>query len=249
MTRLEDAELAAELGAWAIGFILWPGSQRACDPALAAGIARRVRRRVKLVGVFVNPTLDEVAQAADLIGLTHIQLHGDEGPSFCTEAGRRTGCRVIKAVRVRGGADLNDIDRYRLVDFHLLDAWSERARGGTGETWDWSLLGRRRRKVPTILSGGLTPENVAEAITAVQPWAVDVASGVEASPGVKDPDRLAAFLAAARAGASSHAHEPSDAAAGPAGVEVPPAEAPDAAVGASASSADRAEPSGAPDAA
>ncbi len=198
ITRAEDAELAAELEAWAIGFILWPGSKRACEPGLAAGIARRLRRRIQLVGVFVNPTLDEVAHAADAIGLTHVQLHGDEGPSFCAEVGRRTGCRVIKAVRVRGGADLLDLQRYRLVDLHLLDAWSEDARGGTGETWDWSLLARRRRTVPTILSGGLTPANVASAIAAVEPWAVDVASGVEESPGVKDPDKVAAFLAAAR---------------------------------------------------
>jgi len=194
ITRLEDAELAAELGAWAIGFILWPGSRRACDPAMAAGIARRVRRRTQLVGVFVNPTLDEVAHAADNIGLTHLQLHGDEGPSFCVEAARRTGCRVIKAVRVRGGADLHDLDRYRLVDLHLLDSYSADARGGTGRTWDWSLLARRRQTVPAILSGGLTPENVAAAIAAVGPWAVDVASGVEASPGVKDPVRVEAVL-------------------------------------------------------
>src|SRR5215210_2551831 len=94
ITRAEDAELAVELGAWAIGFILWPRSRRHVDPAMAAGIARAVRRRVQLVGVFVNPTLDEVAHAADLIGLTHIQLHGDEGPSFCAAAAQRTGARV-----------------------------------------------------------------------------------------------------------------------------------------------------------
>jgi phosphoribosylanthranilate isomerase len=194
ITRLEDAELAADLGAWAIGFILWSGSRRACDPALAAGIARRLRRRIQLVGVFVNPTLDEVTHAADQIGLTHLQLHGEEGPSFCTEAARRTGCRVIKAVRVRGAAELLDLERYRLVDLHLLDAWAEGERGGTGETWDWSLLTSRRRTVPTILSGGLTPENVGSAIAAVRPWAVDVASGVEARPGIKDPDKVRSFL-------------------------------------------------------
>ena len=186
ITRLEDAELAAEVGAWAIGFILWPGSKRACDPAMAAAIARRVRRNVQLVGVFVNPTLDEVAFAADAIGLTHLQLHGSEGPSFCSAAASRTGCRVIKAARIRTAADVRDIERFRLVDLHLLDSFVEGRPGGTGETWDWSLLAARRTRVPALLSGGLTPENVGTAIARAKPWGVDVASGVEASPGVKD---------------------------------------------------------------
>jgi len=198
ITRLEDAEHAAEHGAWAIGFILWPGSKRACEPAMAAAIARRVRRRVQLVGVFVNPTLDEVAHAADAIGLTHLQLHGDEGPSFCTAAARRTGCRVIKAGQVRSAADLRDLERFRLVDLHLLDSWAEGERGGTGRTGDWRLLAQRRSKVPALLSGGLTPENVEAGIAAVNPWGVDVASGVESAPGVKDPARVEAFLAAVR---------------------------------------------------
>ena len=197
ITRLEDAELAASLGAWALGFILWPGSKRHADPALAAGIARRVRRRVELAGVFVNPTLDEVAQAVDLIGLTHVQLHGEEGPAFATEVARRTGAKVIKAVRVASGADLQALERFR-TDFHLLDTGGVAGmRGGTGEAWDWSLAAQRRSKVPAILSGGLTPENVAEGIEAVRPYAVDVASGVESAPGVKDHARLEAFLAVA----------------------------------------------------
>jgi phosphoribosylanthranilate isomerase len=200
ITRLEDAELAVELGAWALGFILWPGSARAADPAVAAGIARAVHRRgVQLVGVFVNASLDEVARLAQGIGLTHVQLHGDEGPAYCAEAGRRTGCKVIKAVRVASGADIQALERYT-TDFHLLDAAARGQRGGTGRTWDWALAARRRSTVPVILSGGLTAENVSEGIEAVQPYAVDVASGVEASPGVKDPARLAAFLAAAGAG-------------------------------------------------
>src|SRR3712207_8281599 len=97
ITRPEDAILAADLGAWALGFILWRRSARACDPAVAAGIARMLRRRVQLVGVFVNATLDEIANAAEALALTHVQLHGDEGPSFCAAVGQRTGCRVIKA--------------------------------------------------------------------------------------------------------------------------------------------------------
>ena len=196
ITRLEDAELAAELGAWALGFILWEGSQRAADPAVAAGIARRLRRRVELVGVFVNPTLDEVAQAAEAIGLSHVQLHGDEGPAFASEVARRTGARVIKAARVESGADLQALERFH-TDFHLLDTKAEGLRGGSGRTWDWALAARRRSKVPAILSGGLTPENVGDGIAAVQPYAVDVASGVEAAPGIKDPEKLERFLATA----------------------------------------------------
>jgi phosphoribosylanthranilate isomerase len=198
ITRLEDAELAAGLGAWALGFILWPGSRRAADPAVAAGIAAAVRRRVELVGVFVNPTLDDVAHAAEALHLTHVQLHGDEGPAFCAEAGRRSGCRVIKAVRVASGADLQDLERFH-TDFHLLDAAAPGARGGSGRTWDWALAARHRSDVPVILSGGLTPESVADGIAAVRPYAVDVASGVEAAPGIKDPEALTAFLGAAGA--------------------------------------------------
>ncbi len=195
ITRAEDAELAAALGAWALGFILWPRSKRAADPAVAAGIARSLRRRVELVGVFVNQPLDEIEGYADALGLTYVQLHGDEGPSFCAAVAQRTGCRVIKAARVRHAADLRDLERFH-TDLHLLDAHVEGMVGGTGETWDWSLLAGRRSKTPFLLSGGLTADNVAAAIEAVRPWGVDVASGTEASPGVKDPEKLEAFFAA-----------------------------------------------------
>ncbi len=198
ITRLEDAEHAVEKGAWALGFILWQDSPRACDPAMAAAIARRVRRRADLVGVFVNEPLDAISRTAEALQLTHVQLHGDEGPSFCTAVAQRTGCRVIKALRVHSGADLRDAERYR-VDYHLLDTGAPGMRGGTGRTWDWSLVEARRSNVPLILSGGLTPENVGEAIDVASPWAVDVASGVEASPGIKDPAKVEAFLAAAGA--------------------------------------------------
>jgi len=198
ITRHEDAELAVELGAWALGFILWPGSKRAADPAVAAGIAAAMRRRVALVGVFVNATLEEVAAHAEALQLSHVQLHGDEGPSYCAEVGRRTGCRVIKAVRITGASSFQDLERFH-TDLHLLDTAARGLRGGSGQTWDWALARLRPRKVPAILSGGLTPENVAEGIAALDPYAVDVASGVEAAPGVKDPARLTAFLSAAGA--------------------------------------------------
>jgi phosphoribosylanthranilate isomerase len=195
MTRPEDAEQAAELGAWAIGFILWPRSKRAVDPAVAAGIARQQRRKLETVGVFVNPTLDEVAHAVEGIGLTHVQLHGDEGPAFCSAIAQRTGARVIKALSIASGADIRAIERFH-TDFHMLDAGQ-----GSGQTWDWRLAAQRRSPVPAILAGGLTPENVADGIAAVRPWAVDVASGVEAEPGIKDPAKVEAFMDAARGAA------------------------------------------------
>jgi phosphoribosylanthranilate isomerase len=195
ITRAEDAELAASLGAWALGFILWPQSKRAADPAVAAGIARVMRRRVELVGVFVNQPLDEIERYADALGLTHVQLHGDEGPSFCAAVAQRTGCRVIKAARIGHAADLRDLERFH-TDLHLLDTAAPGLRGGSGQTWDWTLLAGRRASTPFLLSGGLTPENVAEAIAAAHPWGVDVASGTEASPGIKDPEKLEAFFAA-----------------------------------------------------
>jgi phosphoribosylanthranilate isomerase len=200
ITRPEDAELAVELGAWALGFILWEPSPRAADPTVVAGIVAAHRRRVQTVGVFVDPTLDEVTAAVDGLGLSMVQLHGDVGPVFATEVARRTGAKVIRAFRIGSGADVQDTDRFRFADFHLFDARVKGLHGGSGETWDWSLLRSRRARVPLIMAGGLTAANVAEAVARVDPYAVDVASGVEASPGVKDPARLRAFLDAARGG-------------------------------------------------
>jgi phosphoribosylanthranilate isomerase len=197
ITRLEDAQLAVSLDAWAIGMILWPGSKRAADPDTALKIANSVRRKVEVAGVFVNQTLDEVAALADMLHLSLVQLHGDEGPSYANEVARRTGAKVIKAQSVRLASDVVAVQAFH-TDFHLLDSHREGLRGGTGETFDWSVLSRRRSEVPLILSGGLTPDNVAGAIEAVHPFAVDVASGVEVSPGVKDPEKMKAFAQAVR---------------------------------------------------
>ena len=202
ITNPGDAELAADAGAWALGMILWPGSPRRCRLQAAIEIGAVHRRRVELVGVFVNPTLDQVARAADEIGLTMIQLHGEEGPVFCGEVARRTGCRVIKAARVRSGADIQAIGAFH-TDFHLLDSYVHGIHGGTGETFAWDLAHAHARGVPLILSGGLNPGNVAEAVAAVRPYAVDVASGVEIRPGRKDPEKLLAFAAASSFGAGT----------------------------------------------
>jgi phosphoribosylanthranilate isomerase len=197
ITRAEDAESAVSLDAWAIGLNLWPGSKRHVDPAVAEAIARGVRRKVEVAGVFVNQPLDEIERLADLIGLTMVQLHGDEGPAFANEVARRTGAKVIKAQQVRLAADVVAVQAFH-TNFHLLDTFHEGLRGGTGETFEWSMLSRRRSDVPLLLSGGLNPDNVAAAIEAVEPWGVDVASGIESAPGVKDHDKMRAFAAAVR---------------------------------------------------
>src|SRR4051794_24199097 len=193
ITRLEDAELAADLGAWGIGFILWPKSPRQADPGVAAGIARVLRRRLETVGVFVNQPLDDIERLADTIGLSHIQLHGDEGPSFCAAVAQRTGAKVIKAARIAHASDLRDLDRFH-TDYHLLDTGRQGEYGGTGVTWDWSLLKQRRNKIPLLLAGGLNARNVAEAIATSRPWAVDVSSGVESEPGIKDHAKVQALF-------------------------------------------------------
>jgi phosphoribosylanthranilate isomerase len=197
ITSLEDAHRAAEAGAWALGMIFWQGSPRRCSPAEAQLIGAALRRTVQLAGVFVNATLGEIDDMTQLAGLSLVQLHGDEGPAFCTEVARRTGAKVIKAARVRSRAELQAAAAFH-TDFHLLDAHVEGVPGGTGETIDWDLVRDARLDAPIILSGGLTPDNVAAAIAATRPFAVDAASGTELAPGVKDPEKLLAFAEAVR---------------------------------------------------
>jgi phosphoribosylanthranilate isomerase len=193
ITNLDDAHEAARLGAWAIGLNHHPESPRFCEPQVAAQIGGTLKRRLEVIGVFVNPSLGELAAAAQDESLTMIQLHGDEGPAFCREAARRTGCKVIKALRVRSAADVRAAEGYR-VDLHLLDTHRPGLPGGTGESFDWELVAGRKSEVPLILAGGLNPDNVADGVAVARPFAVDVASGVEAEPGVKDHARMAAFL-------------------------------------------------------
>jgi phosphoribosylanthranilate isomerase len=204
LTNVPDAELAGELGAWALGMIFYEGSPRRCSPEQARLICAALRRRAQLCGVYVNAPLQQIAHDCEELGLDLVQLHGDEGPSFCAEVARRTGAKVIKAAQVAASGDVRDLERFH-VDFHLVDARARgpargRLRGGTGETFDWGLLARRRSPVPLILSGGIEAGNAAEAIAQVHPFAIDSASGTEAAPGRKDADKLRALFAAAQAG-------------------------------------------------
>jgi phosphoribosylanthranilate isomerase len=195
ITSLADAKLSADAGAWAIGMIFVEESPRSVEVAAAAEIGAALRRRLEVAGVFVNAPLDQVVELADLCSLTMVQLHGEEGPSYCAELGHRTGLKVIKAARVRDRASVQALRAFRVgVDFHLLDAYAEDARGGTGTTFSWALANERGAGPPLILSGGITPDNAAEAIASVRPFAIDSASGTEASPGVKDPAKVAALV-------------------------------------------------------
>jgi phosphoribosylanthranilate isomerase len=200
ITNPADAELAVGLGAWALGMIFYEGSPRRCSLEQAQQVVAATRRHAELCGVFVNAPLEEVVHVSEELGLTMLQLHGEEGPSFCEEARRRTGARIVKAAQVAGPGDVRDLERFH-VDFHLLDARSaargrEGMRGGTGETFDWKLVAARRSQVPLILSGGLNAENVGEAIAVTHPFAIDSASATESAPGHKDPDKLRALFAA-----------------------------------------------------
>jgi phosphoribosylanthranilate isomerase len=196
ITNIDDAAEAVRLGAWAIGLIHFHGSPRDVDRAVAAQIGAAFRRKCEVVGVFVNPTLEEVARAVENEGLTMVQLNGEEGAQFCAEVKRRTGLKVAKAVHVSSAADIHAAEAFR-TDFHLFDRKAKGAWGGTGETFDWELLRGHRSEVPAILAGGLRPDNVAAAIEVTRPYAVDVASGVELEPGRKDHKAMEAFFEAA----------------------------------------------------
>jgi phosphoribosylanthranilate isomerase len=202
ITNLEDAEESVRLGAWAIGLVHHRRSPRSVRATDAAEIGAAFRRDCEIVGVFVNPTLERVVNAVENANLSMVQLSGEEGASFCSEVARRTGVKVIKAIHVSSAADIHQSEAYR-TDFHLFDTaasspgGAKGARGGTGRTFDWDLLAGHHSAVPTILAGGLTPENVTEAIRVTRPDAVDVASGVESAPGLKDHSKLDDFFEAA----------------------------------------------------
>jgi phosphoribosylanthranilate isomerase len=190
ITRLEDAHLAVELGAAALGFNFYPPSPRYIPPASARNIVMKLPPLVTTVGVFANVTDDEiVAGVARQAGVTRIQLHGAQLPALDRAL---ADFRLIRAVAVAEGFQAESLRELR-ADAFLLDAYDAQLPGGTGKTFQWSLAREANRFGTIILAGGLTPENVGEAIREVRPFAVDVASGVEAAPGVKDAAKLRAF--------------------------------------------------------
>ena len=188
LTREEDIDAAVSAGADALGFVLWPGSSRAIDEARLARLAARVPAFVTRVGLFVDQADDEIRRCARHLDL--VQLHGNESPDDCA----RLDIPWIKALRMRDGIDLHaEATRYDAARGLLLDAYRPGVPGGTGETFDWSRIPANLAK-PVILAGGLTADNVAEAIHRVRPYAVDVSGGVEAAKGLKDPARIRACL-------------------------------------------------------
>ena len=193
ITRLEDALAAARLGADWLGFNFWPRSRRYLPPAAAAEIIRALPPGVTPVGVFVDPTAAELAEAVRASGVRAAQLHGDEPPALCAAA----PVPVVKGIRVTDARSLAALAAYEVAGF-LLDSATP-GYGGSGTVFDWSVAAEAAASVPLWLAGGLTPENVGEAVRRVRPHGVDVASGVESSPGVKDVALMEAFIRNAKA--------------------------------------------------
>jgi phosphoribosylanthranilate isomerase len=193
ITNVNDALLAVEAGADALGFVFFHKSPRCMTPSQATSIIQMLPPLVQVVGLFVNETADLVNAVADQCRLDIVQLHGDESPAFCDQINRR----VVKVFRMKDAGSLAKMQNYRVAGY-LLDAWSSSAYGGTGQTFDWDLAREAGRHGPLILAGGLTPENVAEAVKRIRPYAVDVSSGVETVPGKKDPVKVQEFISRAK---------------------------------------------------
>jgi phosphoribosylanthranilate isomerase len=194
LTSLDDALHAANCGADALGFVFYSKSSRYVAPEAVRTILSGLPPLVTTVGLFVNQTLTEVERVTSFCGLDIIQLHGDEPPEFCAALAPR---RVIRAVRLRDADSLADLETLA-VSAVLLDAWVPDRFGGTGHRCDWQLAGEVARRRPMVLAGGLCPANVAQAVRQVRPYAVDVSSGVELSPGRKDPAKVADFIRQAK---------------------------------------------------
>ena len=189
ITSLDDALMAVQAGADALGLVFFEKSPRHVEPEQAAAIIAGLPPLVQVVGLFVNAPLDLVNATADRCGLDIIQLHGEESPAYCESVRRR----VMKAFRVRGMESLAAMADYRVAGY-LLDAYSPNSYGGTGECFDWDCAVAARGRGPIILAGGLDPDNVASAVSRVAPFAVDVSSGVESVPGRKDPEKVLKFI-------------------------------------------------------
>ena len=192
LTRPDDAHLAAALGAWAVGFVFWPGSPRSVSLETARRMMAVLPPVVTSVGVFVNQPIVEVRSIATEVGLGAVQLHGTEPPSYYADLPHR----VIKAIGVVDEHALDALDELPPGVTALLDAHDPVRFGGTGRRIDWTVAARAAKRRPIVLSGGLTPDNVADALTVVHPYALDVSSGVESEPGIKEAGRLRALFEA-----------------------------------------------------
>lgn len=200
LRRAEDVAAAVEAGADALGFNFWTGTKRYISPAEAAPLVRAVPAKVLAVGVFVDATVAEMREVAAATGIGAIQLHGDEPAAVLDEL---AGYKTIKAIKVGAELDAAQLQAYRKADIILLDRAVSGMVGGTGQKFDWSLAVEAKKYATILLAGGLNPGNVAEAIRQVRPWGVDVASGVETAPGVKDSGMICEFIRNARAASAA----------------------------------------------
>ena len=191
-------QTSIEAGARFVGFVFYPPSPRNLSFDTAWNLARAVPTGVRSVGLFVDPTDEELERIVTGIQLDMIQLHGNESPGRIAEIKSRYAMPIMKAIRVRDASDLENLDGFEAADWLLFDAKSDKAPGGTGESFDWNLLAGREFSRPWMLSGGLTIDNVAEALSILKPDAVDISSGVESAPGEKDPAKIKAFITAVK---------------------------------------------------
>ena len=198
MTQLKDALFAVEQGVDAVGFIFYKKSPRAVTMKTVREIITKLPPLVDTVGVFVNESAERLNKIADYCGLDLVQLHGEESPAFCRKIHRR----VIKAFRVKDLQSIKQLEKFPVSGF-LLDTFSDDLHGGTGKTFDWNLALPAKKMGPVILAGGLTPRNILQAVRQVRPYGVDVCSGVEKSPGIKDLEKVRAFLKNIRTGSKS----------------------------------------------
>ena len=198
ITNIEDARLAVQLGADMLGFNFYEKSPRYISPQQARRLIGDLPKVTENIGVFVNMEGYRIGEVVDLLGLHAVQLHGDETNDFVSHLRTKTDAKIIKAIRVGPGFEVGSVVSHE-ADSILLDAYTKGQYGGTGERFEWSIAADAGKLVPElILAGGLSPDNIAEAVRMARPYAVDVASGVESAPGKKDPAKLEGFITNAK---------------------------------------------------
>jgi len=211
LTRLKDVTAGIEAGLDALGFVFYKKSPRNIEPDFVRDIIKKMPPFIDCVGVFVNRELDEVAEIVKYCGLSHAQLHGTESPKFCERIERfASPCRVIKAFRVGDDSKREEFSPYNEVTHgFLLDTYVKGNAGGTGETFNWEIIQQLHLQRPLILAGGLTLDNIDAALSSVRPFAVDVNSGVESEPGIKDYQKIQEFVRKIRQFAARNLRFPS----------------------------------------
>lgn len=192
ITNLNDGLLAAEAGVWAVGFIFVKDTPRYINPEKARKIIESLPNEVEKVGVFMDLAIEEVIEVSNFTKITKIQLHGEESPEYCLKLAQTTGKEIIKSILIKNINDIELINQYKtFVSYILLDTFSEKQKGGTGKTFDWEIAKQAKKyDVPIILAGGLNPDNIETANAQVEPFVLDLSSGIEKTKGIKDEQKL-----------------------------------------------------------